>query len=258
MMHNISHGALLMAGLAVLGMAIGVAVWLASPSRAPIPATAATAQPQHAAFEFHPLDEPRPLPELRFADGDGRDLTLGDFRGRLVLLNIWATWCVPCRKEMPTLDRLQAKLGGPDFEVIALSIDRQGLAAVKPFYAELGLKALRIYLDASGKATQALTTVGVPTTLLIDQEGREIGRVLGPAEWDSPEVEAVIRRYLKRSSAAAPGSATAPPAADVPVARAQSADAGLATEFVREPVVSVMLALRVVMSRSSPDSKEVT
>ena len=252
MMRKISHGALLMAGLAVLGMAIGVAVWLASPSPAPMPATAATAQAQRAAFEFRPLDEPRPLPELGFTDADGRDLTLGDFRGRLVLLNIWATWCVPCRKEMPTLDRLQAKLGGSDFEVIALSIDRQGLAVVKPFYEELGLKALRIYLDASGKATQTLGTVGVPTTLLIDQQGREIGRVLGPAEWDSPEVEAVIRRYLKRSSAAAPGSAAAPPAADVPVALAQSAVAGLATEFINEPIVSVALTPRAARPDPAP------
>ncbi len=252
MTRKASQGAFMVAGVAALGVAIGVAVWLASPSQTPMPATAATAQAQRAAFEFRPLDEPRPLPALRFTDADGHDLTLGDFRGRLVLLNIWATWCGPCRKEMPTLDRLQARLGGPDFEVVALSIDRQGLAVVKPFYEELGLKALRIYLDASGKATQTLGTVGVPTTLLIDQEGREIGRVLGPAEWDSPEVESVIRRYMKRSSAAVSGSDAPGAAADARFAIAQSGDAGLATAFINEPIVSVLLASRAARPDPTP------
>lgn len=143
------------------------------------------------------LDPPTAVPALQFVDGDGRSMTLGDFRGRVILLNVWATWCVPCRKEMPTLDRLQARLGGPDFQVIALSIDRQGLAVVKPFYRDVGLTALGIYIDRSGKATQLLHAVGVPITLLIDREGREVARKMGPAEWDSPEMTAIIRRYLE-------------------------------------------------------------
>ncbi|MDE2166340.1 MAG: TlpA family protein disulfide reductase [Alphaproteobacteria bacterium] len=149
-----------------------------------------------------PLDKPRSLPELHFANADGKDLSLGDFRGRVVLLNLWATWCVPCRKEMPTLDRLDAKLGGPGFEVVALSIDRRGLAAVQPFFKELGIKALRIYLDQSGKAAFTLDAPGLPTTLLIDRDGREIARKIGPAEWDSPEIEEVIRQHLSRKASA--------------------------------------------------------
>ncbi|MFQ5784936.1 MAG: TlpA family protein disulfide reductase [Alphaproteobacteria bacterium] len=152
-------------------------------------------------FEFIPLDEPRSLPELRFVDGDGSALSLTDLRGRLVLLNIWATWCAPCRREMPTLDRLQAELGGADFEVVALSIDRQGVPAVKAFYQELGLEALRIYVDKSTKASRDLGILGIPTTLLIGRQGRELGRVVGPAEWDSPEAVALVRRYLERPSA---------------------------------------------------------
>jgi thiol-disulfide isomerase/thioredoxin len=115
-----------------------------------------------------------------------------------VLLNIWATWCVPCRKEMPTLDRLQSKLGGKDFEVVALSIDRRGRELVEPFYKELGLHALAIYLDQPGAAPRAFNTVGVPTTLLIDRDGREIASKVGPAEWDSDEMIAVIRDALDR------------------------------------------------------------
>jgi thiol-disulfide isomerase/thioredoxin len=145
-----------------------------------------------ADLEFTPLPTPRPVPALAFIDGDGTPKTVADFAGRVVLLNIWATWCVPCRAEMPALDRLQAKLGGPDFQVVALSIDRKGLEVVKPFYAELGLSSLGIYLDRAGTAARALATVGVPTTLLIDREGREIGRKVGPAQWDEPNAIALI------------------------------------------------------------------
>src|SRR3546814_10498536 len=92
---------------------------------------------------------PRPLPELTFVDGEGEEMTLKAFDGRFVLLNIWATWCVPCREEMPSLDRLQAGLGGPDFVVVPLSIDREGLPAVKAFYEELGLDRKSTRLNSS-------------------------------------------------------------------------------------------------------------
>jgi hypothetical protein len=98
---------------------------------------------------------------------------------------------------MPALDRLQARLGGPDFQVLALSIDRKGIEAVKPFYLELGLGSLGIYLDRSGSAAHALNTEGVPTTLLIDREGREVGRKLGPAQWDEPDAIALIRGAIE-------------------------------------------------------------
>jgi thiol-disulfide isomerase/thioredoxin len=150
---------------------------------------------------FTSLEQPRPMPELQFVDGEGHALTLAEFRGRVVLLNIWATWCVPCRKEMPTLDRLQAKLGSRDFQVVALSIDRAGVPPVGQFYKELGLTALGIYVDQSGKAAGSLGTIGIPTTLLVDRDGQEVARKVGPAEWDSPEVIALIRRQLRTGSA---------------------------------------------------------
>jgi thiol-disulfide isomerase/thioredoxin len=147
------------------------------------------------------FDQPRPLPEIRFQDDQGHNLTLADFRERVVLLNVWATWCVPCRKEMPTLDRLQAWLGGKDFLVMALSIDRKGIEAVKDFYREVGVEKLAIYLDPSGKGSHGLAIRGVPTTLLINREGREVARKLGEAQWDSPEMVSLVERTIQGRSA---------------------------------------------------------
>jgi thiol-disulfide isomerase/thioredoxin len=188
--------AVLVGAVGAVAIAVGIVAWLISPTRIPLATRPAPVSTTSGGFSFTPPATPRPLPELHFADAGGRKLTLADFRGRLVLLNLWATWCVPCRKEMPALDRLQARLGGPGFEVVALSIDRKGLSAVQPFYRELGLKALRIYVDQSGAAAGELDAPGLPTTLLVDRNGRELGRVVGPAEWDSPPVEAMVRKYL--------------------------------------------------------------
>jgi thiol-disulfide isomerase/thioredoxin len=141
-------------------------------------------------------DEPKALPELSFNDADGRPKNLAEFRGKVVLLNVWATWCVPCREEMPALDRLQAELGGPDFEVVALSIDRAGMSVVRKFFDEIAIKSLAMYIDESGRALRGLGILGLPATLLIDREGREIGRLIGPAKWDAPEMMAFIRSYL--------------------------------------------------------------
>ncbi len=152
------------------------------------------------------LTEARGLPDVGFIDGEARPVRLSSFRGKVVLLNVWATWCPPCRKEMPALDRLQAKLGGPEFEVVALSIDRAGLPAVKEFYLRTGIKELRVYVDVSGQASSELRAPGIPTTLLIDERGREIGRKVGAAEWDSPDMVALVRRYL-----ATPGAHLPPP-----------------------------------------------
>ncbi|MER9586190.1 TlpA disulfide reductase family protein [Mesorhizobium sp. M0276] len=158
----------------------------------------ALSQPLSAAeppqnFAVH--EAPVPVPDISFQDSAGQPRTLTDFSGKVVLLNIWATWCVPCRKEMPTLDRLQAELGESGFEVVALSIDRDP-DMVKQFFAEIGIQHLALNIDTSSKAMFALGVVGLPTTLLIDAKGKEIGRLIGPAEWDSPEMIAFIRGHL--------------------------------------------------------------
>jgi len=144
--------------------------------------------------------KPVDLPPLTFTGADGKSVSLADFSGKIVLLNIWATWCVPCREEMASLDRLQRKLGVSALLVMPLSIDRQGIPVVKTFYDELGLQTLGIYVDQSGKAARDLDALGVPTTLLIDREGREIGRKIGAAEWDSPELVRLIQGQIKASA----------------------------------------------------------
>jgi len=141
----------------------------------------------------------RPLPDLRFGDGAGKPRSLADFRGRVILLNLWATWCVPCRKEMPALDRLQQKLGGPGFEVAALSIDQGGIAAVRRFYEELDLRALRIYVDQNGEALGKLGSVGIPLTVLVGRDGRELWRVAGPREWDAADAVRMIKGHLNEA-----------------------------------------------------------
>jgi thiol-disulfide isomerase/thioredoxin len=146
---------------------------------------------------FIVLPAPRPVAAFSFTDRDDAPMKLADFHGRMVLLNLWATWCVPCRKEMPALDRLQEKLGGSGFMVLPLSIDHRGRDAVARFYRELGLKSLGIYLDKSANVTYAVNAVGMPTTLLIDAQGRELGRVVGPAAWDGAAMLSRLTSYLE-------------------------------------------------------------
>ncbi len=153
-----------------------------------------------AGFE---LLEPAPAPATRFAGADGAELTLqGDFVGRLILVNFWATWCAPCVEEMPSLDRLQAALGGEDFEVVAISIDRGGVAAVEPFFQRHGLEHLATYVDPLGSAPRGFEILGLPTTVLIDPGGRWVGRLAGPAEWDSDEAKALIRHFVEAAGEA--------------------------------------------------------
>lgn len=158
------------------------------------PGTLTAPSKPRTAFKLH--KQPRALESFKFVNGEWQAASLEDFLGKVVLLNMWATWCGPCRAEMPTLDRLQATLGGRDFEVVALSIDEGGIPVVKKFYEELGLKSLRIYVDPTLKAPITLKALGVPTTLLINREGKEIGRYAGPAEWDSPTIVSIIRQQL--------------------------------------------------------------
>lgn len=150
-----------------------------------------------AKFIIHPA--PKEVPDIPFTDEQGRTLSLKEFRGKTVLLNIWATWCGPCRREMPALDRLQARLGSERFQVVALSIDRGGPIVIQKFYAETGVRNLALFVDASGRAGNNVGLVGLPGTLLIDPEGREVGRLIGPAEWDIPEMVVFLEAQIRQS-----------------------------------------------------------
>jgi thiol-disulfide isomerase/thioredoxin len=139
---------------------------------------------------------PEALPAFTFEDGAGVAKTLADWKGKVVLLNLWATWCTPCRKEMPALDRLQKELGGDRFEVVAMSVDRQGVTASKKFLDETKVSNLKLYIESTSKSIGLLRAPGLPTTILIDREGREIGRLAGPAEWDSADAKKLLQSVL--------------------------------------------------------------
>jgi thiol-disulfide isomerase/thioredoxin len=147
-----------------------------------------------------PASTPRRLPELAFQDATGQPKTLADWRGRTVLFNLWATWCVPCRKEMPALDALQAKLGGERFAVVAVNIDTRDPEKPKAWLKEVGIDKLGYYADPSAKVFQDLKEAGkafgMPTTLLVDPIGCEIATLAGPAEWASEDALKVISAAL--------------------------------------------------------------
>jgi thiol-disulfide isomerase/thioredoxin len=146
---------------------------------------------------------PLKLPDLAFSDADGKPLTLAHWRGRTVLLNLWATWCVPCRKEMPTLDALEGRLGGAKFQVVAINIDTRNPDRPKAFLKEIGISKLAYYADPDAKTFQDLKAIGrafgMPTTLLVDPQGCEIGTIAGPAEWASDDAVKLIKAALGES-----------------------------------------------------------
>ena len=136
------------------------------------------------------------IAEINFADGSNAPKSLADWKGKVVLLNLWATWCAPCRKEMPGLSKLQGELGGDSFEVVALSVDRKGLAASQKFLNSIDAKELALYNDETAKTLQKLKVIGLPATLLIDRDGKEVGRLTGPAEWDSADAKSLVKAVI--------------------------------------------------------------
>jgi thiol-disulfide isomerase/thioredoxin len=188
---------------------VGAAVAAALALLATLAGCATRQRGREGAEAFVAREEPRPLPNVSFVDAEGRERTLADFRGKAVLLNLWASWCVPCAKEMPALDRLAARRGGSDFEVVALSIDKKGLAAARAFHEALGLQAIEPYADSARQALFLLGPRALPTTFLLDALGREVARAQGARRWDSPEVVAEIERRLNLDGAATARASTA-------------------------------------------------
>ncbi|HSI39326.1 MAG TPA: TlpA disulfide reductase family protein [Xanthobacteraceae bacterium] len=154
---------------------------------------------------FAPTLEPRRAPDLAFFDAQGRATTLAGLGDGLRLVNLWATWCAPCRKEMPALDRLQATLGGKDFQVVAINVDTRDAEKPKAFLKDIGVASLAYYADPKAQSFQDLRAAGrgfgLPTTLLVDAGGCEIGFMAGPAEWSSPDALALLRAAIEPSAA---------------------------------------------------------
>jgi thiol-disulfide isomerase/thioredoxin len=144
---------------------------------------------------------PRPMPQLTFRDADGATHSIADFRGKTVLVNLWATWCVPCRREMPALDALEAKLGGDDFQVVAINIDTRNTDKPHAWLKENGITRLAYYADPEAKVFQALKeegkAFGMPTTVIVDHNGCMVASLAGPAEWASDDALSLIRAALK-------------------------------------------------------------
>ncbi|MEI7874524.1 MAG: TlpA disulfide reductase family protein [Alphaproteobacteria bacterium] len=164
---------------------------------------AALALPARAAGEmarFKKAATPKPLPDLAFQDADDKPLRFADFRGRALLINFWATWCAPCVKEMPSLDRLQAMFPENKFLILPLSIDGPTRPKVAPFYKDQKLTHLGIYFDKGRKAMQALDVSLLPTSILVDPTGRELGRLEGDADWDMPEGVALMKAAIAGQS----------------------------------------------------------
>ena len=149
--------------------------------------------------EFVPSAPPFPAPEVSLADPTGQAVGLSELRGKLVLVNLWATWCEPCLREMPSLERLQSRFG-ERIAVLAVSEDRGGNKSVEPFIAKLGLKSVKIYIDPKSEVGHAFGARGLPTSFLIGREGKVLGRVEGAAEWDSPKILRVLEPLLSTDS----------------------------------------------------------
>lgn len=162
-----------------------------------MPEPFAGAPPRTGGMEQFTLNEPAlPAPEIRFLDEAGKEMALADFKGRVLLVNFWATWCAPCVQELPSLDRLQAELGGKDFTVLAINEDRQGAAAATPFLKKHGIKSLAVHADRRMALARALGVRGMPSTFLVDRTGKVVGSLIGEAAWDSAAAKTLIQHYI--------------------------------------------------------------
>lgn len=147
--------------------------------------------------KYKPAEAPAPLPALSFTDAEDKPRSLSDWHGKLIILNYWATWCAPCIKEMPSLDRLAAAVDPATTVVLALSQDRAGRAKAQEFYDKIGIRTLPLLVDQTGASGRAVKLRGLPTTLIISPDGKELGRLEGTAEWDHPPARALIAHYLR-------------------------------------------------------------
>ena len=139
------------------------------------------------------FDGPFEVSQVAFTDAAGAEMRLSDFSGKHVLVNFWATWCAPCREEMPMLSELQAEFGGDDFEVVTIATGRNPQPAIDRFFEEIGVDNLPKYLDPRSALARDMDVLGLPITLILDPEGREIARMRGDAEWNSDSAKAIIR-----------------------------------------------------------------
>jgi thiol-disulfide isomerase/thioredoxin len=189
------------AALGVLSAASGfyTALWLrggGERSLSPIVAEREAGSAAQGVGQLIRRAEPQTMPDLVFSSADGKPHHLSEWRGKVVLLNLWATWCAPCKAEMPSLDRLQAKLGSDAFTVLAISVDRGGMDKPASFFASNSINHLTLYNDNTPQSLTDLRVSGLPVSVIFDKEGREVARLIGPADWDGPRVTAQIEEFI--------------------------------------------------------------
>jgi len=183
------------AAVLILGV-IAFAIVVKTPEVASVQTTLAVAMPPALASRTLPAKVGEGAFDTPFFTATEEPLTLANFKGRGLVVNFWATWCLPCVREMPSLDRLAKVLKGSGIEVVAISEDRKALEKVPPFFADRGIKNLDLYFDVRGALSRQLGADGLPTTVLITPDGEILGRVMGALEWDSQEIEGYLRKSL--------------------------------------------------------------
>lgn len=189
--------------LAAATLYVGVALGAISGAHAgPIDVDAVKAMREGTMKKLRVHPEPQETSALAFVDREDAEHTLAEYRGKTILLNFWATWCAPCRKEMPALSALQAELGGDDFEVVTVATGRNPLRAVEEFLAERNIDNLPLLFDPTQAFARDMGVLGLPVTVIVDAEGREIARMQGDAEWDSPSAKAIIGAVIEASKPA--------------------------------------------------------
>lgn len=194
-MRRRSLALLIAAGLLGTGLGVWTRLRSHAPGSEPQQGSVADVTLKIDGQQFQRWGKPREVKHLPFSDENGKPVSLADFRGKVILLNLWAPWCPPCREEMPSLDRLNARRRGAGFEVLTLSLDTP--ARTQRFLQEIRASTLRGYTDGEGRAMTVLGVTSVPTTLLVDSRGREIGRLSGAADWEGRDALHLIDSYVK-------------------------------------------------------------
>ena len=183
-------------GIALYGLiAIGATPATADLTEAQVDALMEARQGDMKKLVFH--KDARPRLEREFMDKRGAGVTVSDFAGKIVVFNFWATWCPPCRKEMPSLDRLEAAMGGDDFQVVALAMDRASVEKLEDFYFSIDAENLKIFRDPTLRIGTEAAVLGMPITLILDRQGKEIARMQGEAEWDGPNAQHLLRMIIE-------------------------------------------------------------
>jgi len=159
-----------------------------------------------SAFQLNPIDEinKKDRKDIIWKNADSNNVNLTDFKGKVILLNFWASWCLPCIRELPSIDRLQSKLGGKDFMVVAISLDRGGKKIATRLLKRLKINNLKLYIDRESKSARQLDVRVMPTTFIFDRKGRELGKLQKGAEWDDTNAFALVKFFIDNPTYADP------------------------------------------------------